>query len=105
MIRTSGLSRWCEARGLCALPAAPATVATYLAFLADNGRKAGGISRVSASIAYHHRQAGIDPSPTAHQAVKATLRGIRRSIGTAKTRKSAATHDIVAKMLAAAPTT
>jgi len=56
---------WCTARGACPLPAAPAMVAAYLAHLADSGRNAAGIGRAAAGIAWHHKQAGIDPSPTA----------------------------------------
>jgi integrase len=91
---------WCTARGACPLPASPAIVAGYLAHLADSGRKASGIGRAAAGIAYHHRQAGIDPAPTAHAAVRDVMKGIRRSIGVAKTKKAAATADIVMKMLA-----
>ena len=57
---------WCTARGACALPASPAMVAAYLAHLADSGRRASGIGRAAAGIAWHHKQAGIDPAPTAH---------------------------------------
>jgi hypothetical protein len=53
---------WCTARGACALPASPAMVAAYLAHLADSERKAAGIGRAAAGIAWHHKQAGIDPA-------------------------------------------
>lgn len=65
------------------LPASPAIIATYLAAMADSGMKACTIGRRCAAIAYHHKIAGIvDPLPTASEGVTATLRGIRRTIGT-----------------------
>ena len=97
--------QWCLARGACALPAAPSMVAAYLASLAASGRKAAGIGRAMAAIAWQHRQAGIDPSPTAHQGVKQTMRGIRRKIGSRKQGKQPATHDIIGAMMAGCPDT
>jgi site-specific recombinase XerD len=91
--------RWCGHRGLLPLPALPSTVALYLSHLADIGKKASTISRRCAAIAYRHRCAGIDPLPTASEGVRAVLRGIRRSIGTAVTRKAPATHDVVGRMM------
>lgn len=91
---------WCAARDACALPAAPAIAAAYLAHLADSGRKASGIGRAAAGIAYHHRMAGIDPSPTAHAAVRDVMKGVRRKLGVAPVKKHVATADIVGKMLA-----
>src|SRR3546814_6610837 len=44
--------------------------------------------------------AGYDPSPTATAGVRAVMKGIRRSIGTAPVKKQAATADIVMRMLA-----
>jgi hypothetical protein len=35
----AAFSQWCDQQGLCALPAAPQTVASYLAARADLGRK------------------------------------------------------------------
>ena len=50
---------------------------------ADSGRKASTIGRRAAAIGYHHKIAGHEP-PTGSEAVKAVLRGIRRTIGSAK---------------------
>jgi integrase len=85
--------------------ASPAHVAAYLAHLADSGRKAAGIGRACAGISWHHRQAGIDPGPTAHQGVKQTMRGIRRTIGSRSQGKLPATADIIGRMMAACPDT
>jgi site-specific recombinase XerD len=96
-------SIWCLARGATPLPAHAGIVAAYLSWLADRGRKSSTIGRRAAAIAYHHRMAGIDPLPTASEGVKATLRGIRRTIGTATQGKAPATHDIVGQMLDLCP--
>jgi integrase len=84
---------WCAERDACSLPAHQGIVAAYLSHLAAAGRKASTIGRRCASIAWHHRQAGIEHPPTAAPGVRSVLKGMRRSIGTA-------THDLVAAMLA-----
>jgi hypothetical protein len=58
------------------LPAAPATVAAYLAHLADSGLKASTIGRKLAAIAYAHRLKGLD-TPTASEAVHAVAASAR----------------------------
>jgi integrase len=93
---------WCHAKAATPLPAHQGIVAAYLSHLADTGRKASTIGRKCAAIAARHRLAGIDPAPTASEGVKAVLRGIRRTIGTAKAAKTAATAPIVRRMLDAA---
>jgi integrase len=99
----SDWAAWCAfatSRGAQILPAHPGVVAAFLSAQADAGRKASSISRSMASIAYHHRQSGYDPSPTATAGVRAVVKGIRRTLGTAPTKKRAATSDVVMKMLA-----
>jgi integrase len=91
--------RWCGERGLIPLPAMPATISVYLSHCADIGRKASTIARRCAAIADRHRAAGYDPPPTTAAGVKATLRGIRRTIGVSRTQKAAATAPIVRQML------
>jgi integrase len=91
---------FCADRGATPLPGHPGMVAAFLSAQADAGRKASSIGRSAASIAYHHKQAGIDPGPTASAGVRAVMKGIRRTIGTAPVKKHAATADIVMKMLA-----
>src|SRR5262249_41827818 len=70
----------CEANRPPALPAAPAAVAAFLAAEASGGVKVATISRRLAAIRYAHKLADHEP-PTNSEAVKATLRGIRRSAG------------------------
>src|SRR3954467_14927384 len=76
-------SHWCEGKGLVALPAFPETVAAYLAHAVENGAKAATIARRVAAIGYAHKLAGHEP-PTHAETVKATVRGIRRTIGTSQ---------------------
>ena len=90
---------WCASRGATALPAHVGIVAAYLSALAHQGRKASTIGRRAAAIGYRHKVAGHEP-PTGSEAVKAVLRGIRRTIGSAKQGKAAATADVIGQMIA-----
>ena len=91
-------------RRLAALPAHVGIVAAYLSGLADSGRKASTIGRRAAAIGYHHKMAGHEP-PTNQEGVKAVLRGIRRTIGTARAGKAPATADVLmARCSRCAPT-
>ncbi len=79
-------------------------VAGYLAHLADSGLKANTINRRAAAITFTFRAAGLTP-PTAVESVKGLQRGIRRTIGTAVTRKAPATDKHVRAMIKALPGT
>src|SRR5690242_12415957 len=74
---------WCHARGAVPLPAHVGIVAAYLSARAEQGRKASTIGRRAAAIGHRHKLAGYEP-PTTAEAVRAVLRGIRRTIGTAR---------------------
>ena len=80
-------ARWCDAGALVAIPAAPGTVAAYLASMADNGKKAATIDSARAAIRKAHETAGLD-DPSASVLFKQTLKGIRREKGTAPTQKA-----------------
>jgi site-specific recombinase XerD len=92
---------WCEARGVSALPAAPETVAACLAANASRS-KASTLGRRVAAIRYAHKLAGL-ALPTDAEGVKATMRGIRRTYGSARVRKAAAVAGKMLGMVAAAP--
>jgi site-specific recombinase XerD len=92
-------STWCQARGLPALPAAPETVAAFLAAEAARGLRSSSIGRRVAAIRYAHKLAGHDDPPTNSETVKATVRGIRRTLGAAQVRKAPATADKVVAMV------
>ena len=86
---------WCERKSLQPLPASPETVASYIAECA--GRlKVGSIQRRLNAIAEAHKATGMD-SPTSSGMVRNTLKGIKRTLGTAAVQKAPAiTADIVA---------
>jgi site-specific recombinase XerD len=89
---------WCDAKGASALPATPETVAAYLAHGVAQGAKASTLGRRVAAIRYAHKLASL-PTPTDAEAVKATLRGIRRTIGAAKVKKAPAVAERVKSMV------
>src|SRR5215467_11184342 len=93
---------FCLSRGVASLPATPETVAAYLASEAETGLKPSTISRRCAALRYAHKLADYEP-PTNSEEVKATLRGIRRSIGAAPARKAPAVAEIMREMAHAAP--
>ena len=100
----SDLATWCEASSEIPLPATPIAVATYLAQLADRGIKAATIQRRIASIRAAHVTAGHEP-PTNAEGVKATMRGIRRTLGTRPSKKAPATAEVITRLLAVFPDT
>ncbi|HEU4324771.1 MAG TPA: site-specific integrase [Roseiflexaceae bacterium] len=95
--------RWCEQRHLPPLPATPATVAAYLADLAQRGLKVATLTRRLAALAQAHQLAG-HPSPTRDERVRTVLKGIKRTIGTAQVAKAPATVDVLVLMLEQVPT-
>jgi site-specific recombinase XerD len=88
---------WCEARGISALPATAEAVAAFLACEVENGIRPSTIGRRVAAIRYAHKLAGYDV-PTDDERVKATVRGIRRSLGTAPQKKTPATAERIIAM-------
>src|ERR1700720_1118830 len=93
---------WCEARDLCALPASLEAVAGYLAECA--GRlKVGSIQRRLNAIAEAHKAVGLE-SPTHHAMVMNTMKGIRRTRGTAPAQKAPALTEDIRAMVDATDT-
>lgn len=88
--------RFCEERGFADLPAQPDHVAIFIAELADNGRKVATIRQHLTAIGSAHRLSG-HANPTQVAAVKLTMDGIERKLGTAPLKKAAMTVDLVAK--------
>ena len=88
---------WCEGHGLCPLPASPETVAAYIAECA--GRlKVGSIQRRVNAIAEAHKAVGLE-SPTSTGIVRNTLKGIKRTLGTAAVQKAPAVTEDIRAML------
>lgn len=78
---------WCGSAGLPALPATPETVGLFLAAEAQAGRKVSTIGRRLVAIAWSHRLAGLELDTKA-PAIRAVLRGIKRTNGTAPDAKA-----------------
>lgn len=95
-------SRHCAARSWATLPAEPATVAAYLAGMADAGRKVATIRRRLVAIGVAHKMAGYQ-SPADAAAVRTTVEGIERKLGAAPLKKAALTVDLIAKALKRIP--
>jgi site-specific recombinase XerD len=75
---------WCRSHGLAYLPATPDTIALYLTALATDHKPAS-LQRKLTSISKAHQAAGL-PSPASmqHAVVSETIKGIRRTVGTAQ---------------------
>jgi integrase len=91
---------WCESHNLCPLPAPPQVVAAYIAVCAAR-LKVGSIQRRLNAIAEAHKLVGLE-SPTSAGMVRNTLKGIRRTLGTAAAQKAAALTADIRAMVAAA---
>jgi hypothetical protein len=81
--------------------ALPETVAAFLAHDVETGTRPSTLGRRVAAIRYTHKLAG-HPVPTDDERVKATMRGIRRSLGTAPRKKAPATAERIISMALAA---
>lgn len=95
---------FCLAHNEPSLPATPDVVAAFVTIEAQRGISASTIARRVASIRYAHLLGG-HATPTDGEAFKAVLGGIRKTIGTASTKKSPATADVIEKMLETCPAT
>jgi integrase len=76
-------------------------VVPFLAHDVENGTRPSTLGRRVAAIRYAHKLAG-HPAPTDDERVKATMRGIRRSLGTAPRKKAPATAERIISMALAA---
>jgi site-specific recombinase XerD len=88
---------WCAQRGINALPASPESVAAFLACEVERSIRPSTIGRRVAAIRYAHKLAG-HAVPTDDERVKATVRGIRRRLGTAPRKKAPATAERIIPM-------
>ncbi|MCF3945787.1 tyrosine-type recombinase/integrase [Acidiphilium iwatense] len=89
---------WCAAAHWSPLPAAPETVAAYLAALAASHRASALVRRLAA-LGRAHRLAGQN-WPGAHPAIRNTLRGIRRRHGRPPQQAAALMTDEVRHLVA-----
>jgi integrase/16S rRNA G966 N2-methylase RsmD len=77
----SAFTSWCASQGLASLPAAPSTVASYLAARADGGTRPSSLDVALAAIAKAHVLAH-HPNPREAAEVREVRAGIRRRLGT-----------------------
>ena len=89
---------WAQDRGLTVLPASPETVAAYLAEQSSGGAKPSTLGRRCAAIQYMHSRGGKHANPIADPRVKAVMRGIRRTHGSAPKRTAPATAERIIAM-------
>ncbi len=89
---------WCRDRGLSALPAAIETVAMFVAEEAKNGMRPSTVARHLAGIRQQHLDTDYD-DPTANPLIRSLLKGVRRTVGTAASRKDPATVDILRRLV------
>ncbi len=88
---------WCEAHSLGPLPAASETVASYIAGCAGH-LKVGSIQRRLNAIAEAHKAMTLE-SPTHSPIVANTMKGIRRTLGTAANQKAPTLTDDIRAMV------
>lgn len=94
---------WCESKNLQSLPASPETVSNFIADQASNAVKPATLARRLAAIRSLHESAEL-PTPTSNKLVSATMKGIKREMGTAPKQKNALTIELLYKVLAAIDT-
>jgi integrase len=93
---------WCRGAAVEALPADNTGVAVYLAHLAKEGKRVATIHVALVAIGEAHRRAGFDP-PHRSAVVRETMKGIRRTVGTAPRRVAPALADNIRAMLSELP--
>lgn len=95
---------WCAPHGLEPMPAAPETVALYLTSRAQEGRKVSTLALALAAISQAHQVAGHE-SPRSHRTVRETMKGIRRTHGSAPVQKAPMLPSHLRLVVAALPKT
>jgi len=95
---------WCGTHRVTALPAAPETVAAFLAAEAATGLAVNTLRLRHAALRYLHLLAGL-PSPTASPLVSTTFAGIRRAHRRPLAKKTALVLEPLRRALAQVPDT
>lgn len=91
-------TQWCNQHARRAFPASPETVAAYISDLANQQRAVSTITRRLAAISQAHQLAKV-ASPTQNEQVRSTLKGIKRTRGSAPVVKAPATIEILRALL------
>ena len=101
---SNDFTRWCESHRLPFIPAAPETIALYITDLASRPLAVATIIRRLSAISKAHAAAGhSSPASTRNLVVGDTLRGIKRTLGTAQHKKEALLAKDVRRLVAACP--
>jgi site-specific recombinase XerD len=97
-------TRWCNTHHLQFLPASPETIALYITDLATRPLAVATIVRRLTAISKAHAAAGrSSPASTRNLVVGDTLRGIKRTLGTAQHKKEALLAKEIRRLVAACP--
>jgi integrase len=94
---------WCATHGVCALPAAPLTIATFI----DDQTQTKALSTVKRrieAVKFAHRMLDL-PSPVANSEVKLALRRALRANHARPKQSHGLTHEVLERILAACPDT
>ena len=86
---------WCDQVGLSALPAAPLTVARYLAARANSGASIATLRLATSAISKAHEWGNLE-SPCRDPGVRAPLKGWGRRLSRPQRQSSALTADVLA---------
>lgn len=96
---------WCDAHAFASLPAPPEVLCLYLTHMAATlKRKVSTIEQARAAISVAHQFAKVT-NPSLSIEVKETMKGIRRTVGVAKKKKTPVLMEDMLAMLAATPST
>lgn len=99
-------TEWAQALGIDPRSAQPEHVAAYVGHLTDAGRKASTISRAVYALAVTFDDLGRgDDNPARHPGVRRTLKGMRRTVGTAPKRARALSTTELGRMSSHLPDT
>jgi len=99
----AAFTAWCHAHGeLCPLPAAPKTVALYLAARADAGIRPSTLGVSLSAITDMHRRNRL-PAPNKDPLVEETWEGICRHLGRARNKKAPLSAAELRRMMDALP--
>ena len=97
-------TRWCESHRIQFLPATPETIALYITDLASRPLAVATIVRRLTAIYKAHAAAGhSSPASTRNLVVGDTLRGIKRTLGTAQHKKAALLAKDIRHLVTACP--
>lgn len=94
---------WCAKHQVTPLPCVPQALATYLAHLAQRGRKVSSISLALTAISQAHKTTGHS-SPRNDESVRLVFAGIRRTLGRATDQKAAITIPALNRLVRVTPT-